>query len=62
MNLIDEPLALVSPHEAAYLLQKHVSTIYIMLNAGDIPGKKIAGRWVIPRKWLEKLEEIDNYR
>jgi excisionase family DNA binding protein len=38
--------------EAAEMLGVHVQTVYDWLHSGEIPGKKVRGKWLIPKTAL----------
>lgn len=47
--------------EAAELLSLALSTAYALVRSGEIPARKLGGRWVIPRRrfhdWIDNLPE-----
>lgn len=47
--------------EVATMLSLSLGTAYTLARAGDIPAKKMGGRWVIPKRrfhaWLDDLPE-----
>ncbi len=47
-NRNDLPFAL-GADDLAELLPFHITQIYLMLGRGEIPGKKIGGKWVCQR-------------
>ncbi len=48
------PQILIVP-EVAGLMRVHEMTVYRMLERGELPGVKIAGRWRIRRADIDKL-------
>lgn len=48
--------------EVAYMLSLNLGGTYRMIRSGDIPARKLGGRWVVPRKafheWLDSCEEV----
>jgi len=48
--------------EVADMLRLNLGGTYRMIRSGDIPSRKLGGRWVIPRRafhtWLDTLEEV----
>ncbi len=45
----------LTPLEAARLLRRHRGTVYRWLEAGQLPGRKIAGSWYVDAAELERL-------
>ena len=47
--------------EVAELLDLSLGSTYTLVRTGDIPAKKMGGRWVIPKRrfhaWLDELPE-----
>jgi DNA binding domain, excisionase family len=47
--------------EAAELLSLSLNSTYALIRSGDIPARKLGGRWVISRRrfhdWLDQLPE-----
>lgn len=46
--------------EVAHMLSLNLGGTYRMIRSGDIPARKLGGRWVIPRRafhdWLESCK------
>lgn len=71
-NQPDNPLATLAPvgravytvKEVAYLLSLSLGSTYALIRSGDIPARKMGGRWVVPRRrfeeWLNNLPEASN--
>lgn len=51
---MDEQLA-ITPEEAAKRLSLGRSTVYKLIAAGELPARRLGGRWVIPVRALEVL-------
>ena len=49
----ENPSPPLNTQEVAAILRVHVVTVRMMLERGDLPGTKIAGRWYIPRESLD---------
>ncbi len=50
-------------HEAGEYLDLHVRTIYHLTKKGEIPGRKVGGRWKFEKDVLDKwfsLRENEN--
>jgi excisionase family DNA binding protein len=47
--------------EVAELLSLSLGSTYAMVRSGDIPARKLGGRWVVPKRrfhaWLDELPE-----
>jgi len=43
---------LLTPRQAAALLQMSLSTVYNHLRSGELPGRKIGAQWRVPRREL----------
>lgn len=41
--------------EVAAYLGLHVKTVYALLGTGDIPGRRLGRKWIIPRGFLDEL-------
>ncbi len=52
---------ILTPREAAEYLSVHVRTIYRLAKNGEIPGRKVGGRWRFKKdvldKWLSWRDE-----
>jgi len=46
---------IMTPREAAEYLSVHVRTIYRLAKKGEIPGRKVGGRWRFKKDVLDKL-------
>ena len=46
--------------EAARYLRLHVKSVYRLLKAGKIPGRKVGGRWRFHRDVLERWLKKEN--
>ena len=67
VNLVPPTAAVVRSHdpkprflnvaEAARILGTHSMTLYRAINAGEFPAVKIRGRYVIPARVLDAMEE-----
>jgi excisionase family DNA binding protein len=48
--------------EVAHMLSLNLGGTYRMIRSGDIPARKLGGRWVVPRRafhdWLESCLEV----
>jgi excisionase family DNA binding protein len=55
MSTIKEEPRYLTPLEAAKLLRRHRGTVYRWLEAGSLPGRKIAGSWYVDAAELERL-------
>ncbi|MGX6604560.1 helix-turn-helix domain-containing protein [Micromonosporaceae bacterium Da 78-11] len=48
--------------EVADMLRLNLGGTYRMIRSGDIPARKLGGRWVVPRRafhtWLDSLQEV----
>jgi excisionase family DNA binding protein len=48
--------------EVADMLRLNLGGTYRMIQSGDIPARKLGGRWVISRRafhaWLDSLQEV----
>ncbi len=48
--------------EVAHMLSLNLGGTYRMIRSGDIPARKLGGRWVVPRRafheWLESCVEV----
>ena len=48
--------------EVAEMLSLNLGGTYRMIRSGDIPARKLGGRWVVPRRafheWLESCVEV----
>ena len=44
------------------MLRLNLGGTYRMIRSGDIPARKLGGRWVVPRRafhdWLDSLEDV----
>ncbi|MGC4903116.1 helix-turn-helix domain-containing protein [Micromonospora echinospora] len=53
-----------SVREVARLLSLSLGSTYALVREGQIPARKLGGRWVIPKKrfhdWLNETAEQDN--
>lgn len=49
-----KPHVVLKPVEAAKYLRISQSTIYILLNSGQLPARKIGGSWRISRAVLDE--------
>ncbi|MGB2569294.1 helix-turn-helix domain-containing protein [Micromonospora citrea] len=56
--------AVYSVREVARLLSLSLGSTYALVREGEIPARKLGGRWVIPKKrfhdWLNEATEQDN--
>ncbi|MER7587961.1 helix-turn-helix domain-containing protein [Micromonospora sp. NPDC127501] len=56
--------AVYSVREVARLLSLSLGSTYALVREGEIPARKLGGRWVIPKKrfhdWLNEANEQDN--
>ncbi|TDB70783.1 helix-turn-helix domain-containing protein [Micromonospora sp. KC721] len=56
--------AVYSVREVARLLSLSLGSTYALVREGEIPARKLGGRWVIPKKrfhdWLNETTEQDN--
>lgn len=43
---------LLTPAQAAKVLQLNISTVYELLHSGELPGRKIGGSWRIDERDL----------
>jgi len=48
----DAQRELLTPRQAAALLQMSLSTVYNHLRSGELPGRKIGAQWRVPRREL----------
>jgi excisionase family DNA binding protein len=48
----DAQRELLTPRQAAALLQMSLSTVYNHLRSGELPGHKIGHQWRVPRREL----------
>jgi excisionase family DNA binding protein len=55
MSTTQDDSRYLTPLEAAKLLRRHRHTIYRWLEAGSLPGRKIAGSWYVDAAELERL-------
>ncbi len=46
-----------STGEAAKILDIHPFAVQRLIQRGQLPGEKIANRWLVPREALEKFAE-----
>lgn len=52
------PPDLITPREAATLLRWHITTVYRMIRAGEIPAwRRGRGRYLVSQKDVERLCE-----
>lgn len=56
--------AVYTVKEVAYLLSLSLGSTYALIRSGDIPARKMGGRWVVPRRrfeeWLNNLPDASN--
>jgi excisionase family DNA binding protein len=53
-----QPIA-YSVREAAVVLPLSTDTIYRLIRAGEIPARRVGGRWLIPTRGLERwIEDV----
>lgn len=45
----------LSPHTVARRLDLSKSNVYRQIKAGEIPARKIGGRYVVPESWVDDL-------
>ena len=54
-------LAVYTVKETAELLSLSLGSTYNLIRSGEIPGKKLGGRWVVPKRrlhaWLDGTPE-----
>jgi excisionase family DNA binding protein len=55
MKTVEEQPRWLTPLETSKLLRKHVGTVYRLLEAGQLPGRKVAGSWYVDAAELERL-------
>ena len=55
MRTVEEQPRWLTPLETSKLLRKHVGTVYRLLEAGRLPGRKVAGSWYVDAAELERL-------
>ncbi len=53
--------AVYTVKEVAHLLSLSLGSTYALIRTGDIPARKMGGRWVVPKQrfhtWLNELPE-----
>ncbi|MEV6810713.1 helix-turn-helix domain-containing protein [Micromonospora sp. NPDC051296] len=58
---INDNRAVYSVREVARLLSLSLGSTYALVREGEIPARKLGGRWVIPKKrfhaWLDECTE-----
>jgi excisionase family DNA binding protein len=56
----------LTPEEVAGFLDLNIKTVYASLAAGEVPGRRIRGKWVILREslldWLRSVEPTPQKR
>jgi excisionase family DNA binding protein len=61
VNLATITRAVYTVAEVAELLSLSLGSTYAMVRSGDIPARKLGGRWVVPKRrfhaWLDDLPE-----
>jgi excisionase family DNA binding protein len=55
--------AVYTVREVAHLLDLSLGSAYSLIRAGEIPARKMGGRWVVPKQrfhtWLNELPPAD---
>lgn len=46
----------LTPKEFAARMRMNLSTVYDLLERGEIPGRKVGGGWRIPVSYCEEIE------
>lgn len=50
----------LTPAEAAELLRIQRDTVYRLIEAGDLPARRIGGQWRIPKAELDEMLNKEN--